>query len=146
MDNNGHAAALIRAVLMPLLMGRHRCCGSWHSADFFRGPAASWAGFPIPSERLASTPGGGRAWGLRGRQPLSAVLTRTGEGGGRVQSHPAPKPGGRTQSGGGARGGRGVRGYVAASPRCLLFHITTVRVLNNMLNLENRNRNRNRNR
>ena len=42
--------------------------------------------------------GVGRAWGLRGRQPLSAVRTRTGEGGGRVQSHPAPKPGG------GARG------------------------------------------
>jgi hypothetical protein len=26
--------------------------------------------------------------------------------------------------------GGGVRGYVAASPRCLLFHIMTVRVLN----------------
>jgi hypothetical protein len=110
--------------------------GTWRI--FFRGPGASWAGFPIPSERLASTPRGSKARGLRGRQPLSAVLTRTAEGGGRVQSHPAPKPGGRAQNGGGARGGRrggggvcvcvggGARGYVAASPRYLLFHITTV--------------------
>ena len=57
--------------------------------------------------------GVGRAWGLRGRQPLSAVRTRTGEGGGRVQSHPAPKPGGRAQSGGRESRGWGCGGGVA---------------------------------
>ena len=83
--------------------------------------------------------GVGRAWGLRGRQPLSAVRSRTGEGGGRVQSHPAPKPGGRAQSGGGESRGLGGwcvcvwaagQNYVAASPRYLLFYITTARVSN----------------
>jgi hypothetical protein len=76
--------------------------------------------------------GVGRAWGLRGRQPLSAVRSRTGEGGGRVQSHPAPKPGGRAQSGGGGSRGWGWwcvcvwaagQNYVAASPRYLLFYL-----------------------
>jgi hypothetical protein len=78
-----------------------------------------WHGFKVPSQlhiplsrpasllgRLSlpfraagkNARGVGRAWDLRGRHPLSAVRTRTGEGGGRVQSHPAPKPGG------GARG------------------------------------------
>jgi hypothetical protein len=81
--------------------------------------------------------GVGRAWGLRGRQPLSAVRSRTGEGGGRVQSHPAPKPSGRAQSGGGESRGLGGwcvcvwaagKNYVAASPRYSLFYITTARV------------------
>jgi hypothetical protein len=72
-------------------------------ADFFRGPAVGRFSHPLRAAGKHAR-GGGKAWGVRGRQPLSAVLTRTGEGGGSVQSHPAPKPGGRTQSGGGARG------------------------------------------
>ena len=100
MNNDGHAAALNRAVLMPLLMGRHR----WfvHLADFF-----SWAGhllgrFPHPfrtADKHAHR--GSEAWGLRGRQPLSAVLTRTGEGGGLLiqprSIPPSAKPGEKLQ-------------------------------------------------
>ena len=107
----------------------------------FREPARLLGRFSHPFLPAGKNARGmGRAWDLRGRQPLSAVRTRTGEGGGRVQSHPAPKPGGRAQSGG--RESRGWGGgwcvcvwaagqnYVAVSPRYLLFHITTARVSN----------------
>jgi hypothetical protein len=112
---------------MPLFMGRHR----WLVAlgGFFSRAVRLLGRFSHPFRAAGKHVWGvGRAWGLRGRKPLSAVRTRTGEGGGRVQSHRAPKPGGRTQSGGGARGegseGVAVRVCVGGWARGSLFIIS----------------------
>jgi hypothetical protein len=105
---------------------------------------ASWAGFPIPSARLARTPGGWTGHGacvegspslLRAPEQARAVAAFN------PTQHQSPAAGRRAAGARGGRAARGVRGCVcvcavgrktnaAASPRYLLFHITAVRVLN----------------
>jgi hypothetical protein len=139
MNNDGHAAALNRDALMSLLMGRHR----WFVAlggFFFAGRAPPGPVSPSLPSGWQARPGGARHGVCVAGSPSLLVLTRTPEQARAVaafnptQCTKARRQGAerRGREGGGGEGGAFVcgRGYLAASPRYLLFHITTARVLN----------------